>query len=632
MSVDTVNIVDPRLEPPPAPIYPIILGPSQIQPYSIPASGLSDTIITFNNLTMLGPNRVYTDKFEIEYTLEITMKGPAEAQGTGIPIPSMGAWCFADHPIMVTCDQLRANINGAACFSRPAYTLPFQERYWDQEKMLECYGDTCPCIRAQSMVDFGNTNDVFARSRMCLSPNSPEQVFLQNPYRYQQTIAPERFCTSITYGSTGEANSTAKIIAKIREPLLVSPFNSHLNRNYGLPLYNITSLDFTLTLNDLRNMIMVHPVMKLSSYSVHILSCNICYEVLSLQPGVQVPSSIQRNYIQRTQYVTDYKGPTDVGTLANTPQNVTSGVYTLGTVPTAIWVFVAPTLGSYGTFTSDNSDCVSHFYNKLFGNIKHISITLGNTTQILNTATVYDLYRICKANGLQDDFYAFNSQSRIVNYISMSGKTVVPHYFGGLAGSMLRLVPGVDLITPEPLIPGANANQMVCQVSVDFTYDFGEAEVGKRNFDKTPLALWLMFEYSGVLTLSPGHGEIDMMPIKNVGLAQQIAANNDVVSPTEVIGENAAPTGEAGQASGSGWLDNLKSGLRSFWDKIKKSKLLSTAANIATGYLPAPVKPLSGPIQSLVGQIEGSGYDDSMMDVSGENVSGGAVMGLGDFC
>ena len=627
MSVDTVNIVDPRLEPPPEPIYPIILGPSQIQPYSIPASGLSDTIITFNNLTMLGPNRVYTDKFEIEYTLEITMNGPAEAQGTGIPIPSMGAWCFPSHPIMTACDQLRANINGAACFSRPAYTLPFQERYWNQEKMLECYGDTCPCIRAQSMVDFGNANDVFARSRMTVTPNSQSQVFLQNPYRYQQTIAPERFCTSITYGSTSEANSTAKIIAKIREPLLVSPFNSHLNRNYGLPLYNITSLDFTLTLNDLRNMVMVHPVMKLSSYSVHIVSCNICYEVLSLQPGVQVPSSIQRNYIQRTQYVTDYKGPTDVGSLANTPQNVTSGVYTLGTVPTAIWVFVAPTLGSYGTFTSDNTDCVSHFYNKLFGNIKHISITLGNTTQILNTATVHDLYRICKANGLQDDFYAFNSQNRIANYVTLSGNTVTPHYFGGLAGSMLRLVPGVDLITPETLIPGANANQMVCQVSVDFTYDFGEAENGKRNFDKTPLALWLMFEYSGVLTLSPGHGEIDMMPIKNTGLAQQIASNNDVVSPAEVIGENAAPTGEAGQAAGSGWLDNLKSGLRSFWDKIKKSKLLSTAANVATGFLPGPAKALSGPIQNLVGQIEGSGYDDSMTDVSG-----GAVMGLGDFC
>lgn len=632
MSVTTVNVVDPRLEPPPEPVYPIVLGPSQVQPYVIPASGLSDTIITFNNLTMLGPNRIYSDKFEIMYKIQITMTGPstADSSSTAIPIPSFGSWCFDSFPLSKVTDQLRVNINGGASYSRPAYTVPFLERYWDQEKLLKCYADTCPVLKPQAITDYGNALDTYARSRLSAASNNFIQVYLQNPYRYKQCIAPERFCNNITYTNTGSANGVATIVATIREPLLVSPFNGHLLQNHGAPLYNITSLDFTFTLNDLRNMIMVHPNLKLSDYSIHILEASICYDVLSLQPGVQVPSIINRNYIQRTQYVTDYKGPTNVETLATIPQNVTSGVYTLGSVPTAIWVFVAPTLGRYGTFTSDSNDVVSHIYNKLFGNIKHISITLGNTTQILNTTSSYDRYRICKANGLQDDFYSFHNESRIVNFLSLSGSTIIPHYLGGLAGSVLRLVPGVDLITPDVLVPGSNANQMICQVSVDFTYDFGTLE--NMKFPSTPLALWLMFEYSGVITLSPGHCEIDTMPIKNVAAAQQLANTMDTVVPSEVTGE-VVPTGDSGQVTGTGWLDNLKNGLRRFWDKLRKSKLLSVAADIGTDYLPAQFKPLKAPIKNLVGQIEGSGYDmNNVMEDDGDNMSGGAVMGLGDFC
>lgn len=632
MSVRTVNVVDPRLEPPPEPVFTINLGPGQWQTYDIPASGLSDTLVTFNNLTMLGPNRIYSDKFEIRYKLQITMNGPASADtGGAIPIPSYGSWCFDSFPLNKVTDQLRVNINGGASYSRPAYTVPFLERYWDQEKLLKCYADTCPVLKPQSMVDYGNSLDTFARSRLSSAPNSTDQVFLQNPYRYKQCIAPERFCNSIQYTTTGTANGAATIVATIREPLLVSPFNGHLLHNYGSPLYNITSLDFTFTLNDLRNMIMVHPKLKLSNYSVHILEASICYEVFSLQPGVQVPSVINRNFIQRTTFVTDYKGPTDVDTLATTPQEIISGVYTLGTIPTAIWVFVAPNLGSYGTFNSDSTDVVSHFYNKLFGCIKHISITLGNTTQILNTTSSYDRYRICKANGLQDDFYSFHNESRIANYISLAGSTVTPHYFGGLAGSVLRLVPGVDLLTPDVLIPGANANQMICQVAVSFTYDFGHLE--NTTFKSTPLALWLMFEYSGVITLSPGHCVIDTMPIKNVAAAQQAASTMETVIPSEVTGET-APTGDPGQISGTGWLDNLKNGLRQFWNKLKKSKVLSVAADIGTDYLPAQFKPLKAPIKNLVGQIEGDGYDlnNIMSDGGDDNMSGGAVMGLGDFC
>ena len=70
-SVKTTQFVDPRIEPQPDPVYDYIIGPTQNQYYKIPASGLSDSNITFNNLTTLGIDRAYLDTFEIELNATI---------------------------------------------------------------------------------------------------------------------------------------------------------------------------------------------------------------------------------------------------------------------------------------------------------------------------------------------------------------------------------------------------------------------------------------------------------------------------------------------------------------------------------------------------------------------------------
>ena len=64
-TVKTVQYIDPRIEPQPDPVYDYVIAPTQSQYYKIPASGLSQTSVNFNNLTTLGIDRAYLDNMEI---------------------------------------------------------------------------------------------------------------------------------------------------------------------------------------------------------------------------------------------------------------------------------------------------------------------------------------------------------------------------------------------------------------------------------------------------------------------------------------------------------------------------------------------------------------------------------------
>ena len=652
----TVNVIDPRLEPPPQAVYPLMQGPLQKQEYKLPASGLSDSMLTFNNMTIPMDGRIFLDTFEIEYTLEVKMGVNGDGKGA-YPIPADGLWTFESFPLAKVTDQCRININGVACISRPAYTIPFLERYWNQEKLLNCYADHCPCLKPNSYNDMCSPYSLYSRGRLLdTAPNSVSGTqtdltgarTIISPYFARQSINPRNYATNFTPANNNGTATTLTFL--IREPIFCSPFSSRLDKNYGSPLYNISSIDFTFTLNDLRNMFSISKALPLNIFSVTIKSAQLCYDVLTVPNGTTLPDSIQRPFIQRTQYITDatWQTPT-ANILATTPQTITSGVYTLGTVPTAIWLAVAPTQSSYQTYTSNSTDgTFTQYRNKVFGNITHVNLSLGNTTQILNTASIWDIYRTCKANGLQDDWFGFanTTTGRFVDYYYKTNTdsgtgSWLNIWAGDRVGSVLRLIPGVDILIPDNmLVPSSNAKQMNFQAEVQFVMD---TDVNSGTAPNIKLSLWVIFEYSGVLTLSPGHGDLDMMPVKDMVSAIETAATLPTFSPSEVIGEE-LPSGEPGTISGTGWCDNFKRGFRSFWDKIKRSKIISATTDVLTDMLPAKFKILKTPINRLAESVEGNGYMDVDEDdrvaygsgarglgAMGMGVQGGAVASLNDF-
>lgn len=640
-AVSTVQVIDPRIEPQPEPVYANTIGPDQNQFYKIPASGISDSYVTFNNLTTLGKDRAYLDTFELEITVDVTFHSETSDTNYGIAPPMHGYFMPLSFPFNSVCEQARVNINGGAFFNSPMATIRAKERYWDDEKLQESFANHTPCQKP------------FLQDELCVADRGAKGDFNNRFFSRYRT---RMFGSHMGFGSRAngplsttnfsilpnydmhlgsEEDQTVTIVW--REPIFCSPFSSRYDATYGRPLYNITSIDLAFNLVDLRNMFLVCST-PMQKYEVHLRDIQLCYQVLTVTAPLNHSFTVipYRRYVP---YITD--GTADSpGRGVQHDLKITSGVYTLNEVPTAIWIFLAPALSEYQRFNWDGMiteipsgsspqgsffDSTSrHTNNKLFGFLKHISISCGNTTQILNTASIYDLYRIAKANGCKDSFEDWAVANPFDEYNAISipteegdsyplGNNIVPG-----CGSVLRLIPGTDIVLPEQkLTPGANANNLVFQVEATFDY------VGLGNRDRR-MSLWLLFEYVGVASITPGNCVVTMNPLGNGA----IMAAAPTISGTSSENEAAPSTTE-----GSGWLDKIKSALGVANKLAKDTKIVSSALK----YIPGV-----GEIASNIASQFGYGYkrprlaaavaDSAAGAIPGGSLSGGAVMGLGDFC
>lgn len=709
--VETVQVVDSRIDPLPKPTYAVTIGPDQNQWYKIPASAKSDSYIAFNNLTTLGKDRAYLDTFELEISVDIdftcatTDQGTTGANNGGTNQTSTGhtpaetalrtrdtpphTWFMPrSFPFNSCVDQAKININGGAFFSTPAQTIRAHERYWDQNLLNRSYADTTPCAKPLLQNEFGKGNPSYDDLKYGWFQKTRTRMFGAQSGYYSREGGPyasDNFSLLPDYTHTPSAPDGAATTGTItytwREPVMCAPFSMKYDATYGRPLYNITSIDLTFNMiNSLKNMFLCCAPLNVQSWSVSIKSIDICYQVMTVTAPLEHSMTIVP-YRRFVPYITQAGGnpgaPTKTGVNGkSTDVKIKSGVYTLNEVPTAIWVFGAPTLSEYQTFISQgengtlNTDVrwfnheQSSMSNKLFGFLKHINISCGNTTQILDTASVYDLYRIAKANGCKDSFedwtrsepfrryseqnnaalamqtiqssitgkasttdvdftFKLNGTGATQTYNALNFNTVTEQSPG--AGSVLRLIPGTDIVLPEQrLVPGANANSLVIQVEATFDFNFAEHR-------EVPMALWLVFEYVGVATITPGNCVVTMNPLGN-GRVMEAAP---IVSATQV--EPLSTT------DGAGWLDTIKrlfqrgkelydKGKRIYQegDKIAKdTKFLSRASKLIPKY---------GDQMSKFFEEHGYGYDDVMTALPPSkhprlgDVDGGAVMGLGDFC
>ena len=676
--VSTVRIVDTRIEPQPPPVYATTIGPVQNQFYKIPASGLSNSYITFNNLTTLGADRAYLDTFEIEITADITFTAKSLTEAgltqsawdkyiadrmqvfysytsqipptkTGMGIPARHLWTFDSFPFNKVCEEIRVNINGGAFFSSPLSYLTAKERYWDEDKISKSYGGICPCHKACMQNEVGLNSEI----PDCTVPGSlaTSSINLPKYYAMEQTassdLVPNRTCQQSAYNKTASGvNSSTNsshvpeyqgvldpemsvtITVTWREPIFASPFSSKIDATYGRPLYNITSIDIAMNMMDLRNMLrVIDPLV--GSYDINLTSCNLCYQVETVPTGIAPPLTVTP-YRRFVPYITDFKGSLP----ADKIMHMKSGVYTMNEVPTAIWIFAGPTKAMLQTYQNDyfrvynpdtpsttiNNYTTPSAYNKTFGFIQDLSITLANTTQILSTATPQDLFRICKANGLQDAYenWGMNKKTRNTapKFLTCSNAGAIEAYWSALnnyycpgVGSVLRLIPGTDLVIPDQkLVPGANANNLVFTVEASFSMP----DVPAAYRDK--FALWILFEYVGVATITPGQCEITMNPL----------GNGAVINTAPVV--SATATEEPSTTEGSGFIDDIGNMLKKGWNFIKDNKLISKVGAMA-GMLPHPIAQGIGQAASMIGNALGAGVGP----LKRPRLTGGATMGLGDF-
>lgn len=674
---NAVRVVDKRIEPQPPPVYAETVGPIQSQYYKIPASGLSDSYITFNNMTTLGPDRAYLDTFELQLEVEISFQ-MRQHFGTQIFAqgPNERLWTLDSFPFNKCCEEVRVNVNGGSFFSSPLSYVRAKERYWDEKALSDSYCNATPCHKPHIQNELGVCNpEASAYDSNLLEANMvPCSVVAPGgaqPTRYGGAdIGYNRSASGVSsssnnacftpYSGIPDENGVVRLITTWREPIFASPFSSRIDATYGRPLYNITSMDIAFTLQDLGNMIRVSDPL-VSSYRVHIRSANLCFQVLTVPPGI-APSVTDIPYRRIVPYITDYpQNPVPEARGIQTNKiHLTSGVFTWNVTPTAVYVFVGPTKAALQTNQRDGfgdvipnpgtsyitEPGVSLFrdhntwgHNKGFGFLDHISISLANTTQILNTAEPLDLYRIAKANGCQDSWEEWGRVRPFKhNYVTLGADQAPgpfdvdrvgrfdpqwlgcsevsgdvrstwtdPYYRMSLApgmGSVLRLIPGTDIILPDKqLIPGSNADNMVFQVEVDATLP-----ALPNNY--RDVALWVLFEYVGVATIKNGECFITTNPLGD----NPTLTNAPVVSAAQVEGTPPA------SVEGSGWLDTIKDWFGKANEAAKKTGIIGNLLNFV---------PTVGPMLSQAAKT--LGYGEMGKKRPRQTVAGGAVMGLGDF-
>ena len=552
------TIVDPRVVDESGVVMNQYVGPLNWEHYKIPASGLSDTQITFANIVTLGTNRIYDSNFQVEYTVQIDFTGTSFAADIAdnpdsLPIASQRIK-FNPFPLHWVSDQVRVNVNGSACMSRPQESLLQRMLFWRQS-VIDKTCSFCP-----------HTKPPMGAEPYVRLEGLPVAPMLRNKAKYDRSVGKlydtELPCVSFNYNPTTHIASIT-----CREPVLCPPFNQRLDKLYQRPLFNITSIDMVYQLNDLRKMLIpmgrseiehgTHATAVLSTHvyaldqiQVHISDAQLCFNVASMPPGMVVPPIMTMPYYDNVCYVTQAPSPINSSNL-----ELTSGVYTLAQVPTAIYVFVGPNQLARSTVIDSipNPSGTGTYINTLTENffcpIKNINITMGNNTQLLNTTTEYDRYQMALANGLQDCTWEEFSKPFIPSYACYqdNGKAnewVTPtsdaykFYMACGHGNRccLRLIPGIDLLIPDRrLVGGMDADQMVFQVKVNVD------TTGVPPYLLNYLSLWLMFEYCGVLTIEPVHATIDMIPIKSLPPITKVDAVADsTVAPS---GEDAAGFG-----------------------------------------------------------------------------------------
>lgn len=585
MSLSVRTIADPRVVSEDGIVFNQYVGPLNWEHYKIPASGLSNTQITFANLVTLGTNRIYDSSFQIEYTIELSFDN-----GGVTPAPTTERlrqiMRFHPFPMHWVTDQLRVNINGAACMTRPQENLLQRMMYWRQ-KILDKSCSYCPHTKSPAILD----------TPLVLEELVPvDQGMLNHQMKYgkngSQNYGTPLNCVSFESDNSG---TTTNIRITFREPVLCAPFNQRLDKIYQSPLFNITSIDIVYQLNNLRTMLencdicdatqdatahltylqnqAVDGLANLSPAgltSINITSAQLCFNVASLPTGMTVPPVLNLPYYDNVCYVTNANVP--AGTTGEVP--LTSGVYTLAQVPTAIYIFVGPNqlYRSEGQITN-KLDCG-------FCPIRDINITMGNNTQILTTTSEFDRYQMALANGLEDVSWEEFTQS-IIPLPNTGNHGLDPRSYNEGQHSckcILRLIPGVDLLIPDRrLVGGTDAEQMVFQVRL--TADV----TGIPDSMQPYLALWIMFEYCGVLTIEPVHASIDMLPLKT------IPPIGDIELPSQ-LAENATGGGEGTNPRGAGIWDLIKTGYRfvkGAWNSRIGKKIRGVADSILSGEAPA---------------------------------------------
>ena len=460
----------------------------------------------------------------------------------------------------------------------------------------------------------------------------------------------ERYPIIYWFQNNSRNGASYELVARIREPVIAEPLDFTSSADFGRTMWNITNVELKYTLaNNLNSVVMIDDYRLLTSCDPYWLyNFNLQYVQGAENIKLLTDSHIKVSIINRPQLIYNIATPftppncpfvcqhkqfqryeSHLGShmkltekdlrdfymdpaLANAkPITAVSEAYPLQFHPNSIFIWVA-------RHSSERFDekykftCVDSY-----AKIKNIRICYGNTSNILAQFDDHELFQMSLRNGLQDrsfldwnatvksitvptDLYGnganlgwtakrfFDAMDATGNRVSLSTEPAEnPAYnrYAGI-GSVVRLIPGIDILTGDtsnPLIAGMHAYSQTIKIEVDF--------VPLNAYEECEYALYTMFEYDGVCTINPNTCDLGMIAID---------------SWTQLKSTPKARTMRESYAYGAGLGDKVMKGLR-------------LAANVMKN-------------SGIVTRYRGSGYINSVGNLGkSAKMSGGKLISQGDL-
>lgn len=444
------------------------------------------------------------------------------------------------------------------------------------------------------------------------------QVFYHEDYAKAATV--------YEYQSLMLTPGSYHLTAKIREPVIAEPLDFTSSAEFGRTMWNINSVELKYTLSTyLRNMIAIDDYKLFANSDAYWQSLygdlfikgknratelltdenikvslvdkpNLIYNIATPFTAPNCPFVCQHKQFQRyeshtgeqlnvktDQLIDNYMDPEKA---KKAVIKVTSDAYPLQFHPNSIFVWVAQ--------RSSDRYKGSNRYTRVdsYAKINRIKISYGNASNMLAQFDDHELFQMSLRNGLQDrSFLDWNATTKSItvptDYYGNSDKlglTFKTYYdtvqngalrvvstestelpsmnrYAGI-GSVVRLIPGIDILTGDstnPLIAGMHAYSQTIQLEVDF--------IPLNAYEETDYSLYVMFEYDGVCTINPGTCDLGMIAID---------------SWSQLKATPKARTMRESYAYGAGLGDKVLSGLRSAFTIMKNAGIQTKRGN---GYI-----------------------------------------------
>ena len=512
------------------------------------------------------------------------------------------------YPLHQCTRSIVLRLNDKEIQGLPMESINPRMEYWPPD-MVRLSSWSCPHMRANAQDPIGSkkrsTDNPYAPMGYNINGDFSNSVVPNSKTRYYTFDYWHGQDRNYVPPAEGQKDTLCfEAVYDITEPILCEPLDYTAGKNFPRIMWNLTTFEVTMNIDDLANMFMVdkavyqyynneegydyywakdnkpqwQALINRNNWQIEFASApELIYKVYTPIPGFEPRTSFFSPYREYTLFKSMAANNVVVtrneviNRLANRAVNsydlpeyeINSGDISLSYFPNSVFIYVKQSEGErYGSF--ENRLIETDSYTKITG----ISVTYHNNTTIGQSLRADDIYEISLRNGLQGRTpldYNLSEADYCQGYASWS---VDPNYFNGSyfcgVGLVARFYPGLDFHT------GNMSGRMIGGCKTDCNLISFKVKFQPLNLfrPRTTYQLFVLFEQEGGLVMDRRIAVVGIVGLKAV---QQFDVDTTVDTkfyPIHISSHN----------YGAGWQDYVKGALSWFKRNKVASRLIGAFA------------------------------------------------------